>query len=284
MAGRPVGDGSTLVERRGRARRNAIPSTWLALLSGAPLLFAQLALGQVPYPASVPGAPPAVYADPRAAADRLESILRSDSLDYGANWRAAHALVALAAMSAASGLRSERDSLSEVATRYARRAVALEPDRAEGHFALAAALGRASLTASLRDRLRFAKDIESASKRAIELDSLHDGAWHVLGRWHVEIRRVSGIQRFVAVRLLGGDVLDQASWEEGIRALERAVALRPDWIHHRLDLALAYTDRERYAEARAQLAALERVTPLDWEDPEHLREAARLSQRIAGKP
>jgi len=42
---------------------------------------------------------------------------------------------------------------------------------------------------AIRDRIRDAEAIRTAALRALELDPGHDGAWHVLGRWHAEIMR-----------------------------------------------------------------------------------------------
>lgn len=239
--------------------------------------------GQDGYPASVPGAPPAVYADPRAAADTLERLLVHDSLDYGANWRAALALVTVAKRVPETVKDPVRDSLYRVAVGYAGRALRVAPNRPEGHFVLGTALGRAALTKSKREKIRDATVIRAEALRTIELDSLHDGAWHLLGRWHAEIMRLSGIQRFIAKRLLGAGVFGQASWAEAMRSLERAVALRPDWIYHRLDLALVYVDQERYADARVQLEIIRTLAPRDPMDPEYQRAALELLGRIPDK-
>lgn len=239
-------------------------------------------LGQDGYPESVPGAPPAVYRDPRAAADALERMLGRDSLDYGANWRAALALVNVAKQVPETVKDPVRDSLYRVAVRYGERAVRLAPDRPEGHFVLGTALGRAALTKGNREKIRDAKVVRTAALRAIELDSLHDGAWHLWGRWHAEIMRLSGIQRFIAKRF-GAGIFNQASWSDAVRNLERAVALRPDWIYHRLDLAEIYAEQKRYADARVHLEIIGTLAPSDPMDPEYQRAARELLARIADK-
>ena len=255
-------------------------------LAVAGLIWAALPIslaGQDGYPVSVPGAPPAVYPDPRAAADSLERMLGQDSLDYGANWRAALALVNVAKRVPETVKDPARDSLYRVAVRYAERAARVAPDRAEGHFVLGTALGRAALTKGSREKIRDAKAVRTEALRALELDSLHDGAWHLWGRWHAEIMRLSGIQRFIAKRFLGAGIFGQASWAEAVRSLERAVALRPDWIYHRLDLAEIYAERKRYADARGHLEIIGTLAPRDPMDPEYQRRARELLARIADK-
>src|SRR5262245_36749764 len=85
---------------------------------------------------------------PRATADHYEAILGGDSLNSEANWRAAIALVDIGKQTPDKEKNRARDSLYRVAEMYARRAVRQAPQDAGPHFALALALGKASLTLS----------------------------------------------------------------------------------------------------------------------------------------
>ena len=151
----------------------------------------------------------------------------------------------------------ERDSLYARAEVLARRAVAADSNRAEGHFALAAAVGRESLTMGKKDRIRRAPIIRDEARKAIALDPRHDGAYHILGRWNAEIMRLSGFSRFFAKSFLGAGIFKEASWDSATADLEKAVELDPERIYHRLELAQVYTDRKRYDDARAQLAQVD---------------------------
>ena len=51
---------------------------------------------------------------------------------------------------------------------------------------------------SARARVRLARVIRDEALRATELNSQHDGALHVLGRWNAEIQRLPGITKFFA--------------------------------------------------------------------------------------
>lgn len=250
---------------------------WATLLSlMIPGTVPEARAAQAAYPTELPGSPPGTYMDPRAAADTLEALLRRDSLDQGANWRAALALVNVGKRIPDQVRDAARDSLYRVAVDYARRAVRIDSTDPHGQFALANALGRASLTQGGRRRLRDAEEIRNAAVRALAIDPAHDGAWHVLGRWHAEIRRLSGLERFFARTFLGGAIVNEASWDRAVEALERAVALRPEWIVHRLALAEIYADVGRYEEARQQLIALRALPPIDPMDPEYRHTAGRL--------
>lgn len=222
--------------------------------------------------------------DPRAAADSFEAILATDSLHPEANWRAGLALIDVAKRVPDDRRDPIRDSLYRRAEQYARRAVAANPDLADAHFVLGLALGRIGLTLGPRQRIRSAMAVRDAALRALALDPQHDGAWHLLGRWHAEIERLSNLEEFFARTFLGGDVLREASWEEAVRCLSRAVELRPDFIYHRLDLAEVLIELERRAEARPHLQTIARLPAQDVMDHVYRARAQLLLHQIRDRP
>jgi tetratricopeptide (TPR) repeat protein len=221
--------------------------------------------------------------DLEAALRHYETAVARDSSDYEANWRAAMVLVDLGQQTPDSVRSARRDSLYAAGESYARRAVATDSGKADGHFALAVAVGRASLTKGKQERVRRAAEIRNEALRATAIDSSHAGAYHVLGRWHAEVMRLSGISRLMAKTVLGGGVLGKASWPEAIDNLERAVRLAPSRIYHRLELAAVYADRKRYAEARAELQKVDSLPAIHFMDLTYKKEAALLLRKISGK-
>lgn len=221
--------------------------------------------------------------DPLGARRHFEAILAEDSLSYEANWRAALALIDVGKQYPDRDKNAARDSAYTLAEAYARRAVAANPHGANGHFALANAVGRASLTKGTKDRIRRAAEIRDEALRAIELDPTHDGAYHILGRWHAELMRVSGVQRFFAKNFLGTNLFNQASWQAAIENLEKAVELDPTRIYHRIGLADVYIERKRYADARTQLEAVPGLPDRDVMDATYRKEGAETLRRMADK-
>ena len=145
---------------------------------------------------------------------------------------------------------------------------------AEGHFMVANALGRLSRTRGGKERVRFAEIIYDEATRAIELDPTHDGAHHVLGAWHAEVQRLSGMTKFFAKMFFGAGFFDRASWDSSVTYLERAVELRPEYLYHRLELAQVYLELDRVSDTRAQLEEVLRLSPTsDAADPEYQQEA-----------
>ena len=251
----------------------------LALLFGAPSL---LAAQDADWLAGL-GHVARERRDPAVALEHFEAALALDSMHYAANWEAALALIDLGSDYPDDRRSAQRDSLYARAEAHAARAVAARPDGADGWFALANAMGRASLTLGNRDRARRAAEIRNAARRATELAPRHAGAWHVLGRWHAEVMRLSAIQRFFARNFLGGGVLGEASWDSAVAQLERAAALDPERVIHRLALAGVLADRGRYTEARGQLERIPELPDIDYGDGKHRRAAAVLLARISGR-
>jgi tetratricopeptide (TPR) repeat protein len=221
--------------------------------------------------------------DPAGALKHFQAALALDSMNYQANWEAALALIDIGKATPDEVKSPARDSLYALAEVYARRAATANPSDAEGHFALANAIGRASLTRSKKERVQRASEIRNEALRAIQLNPRHDGAYHVLGRWNAEIMRLSGATRFFAKNFLGGDVFNQASWEGAVSNMEKAVELNPRRIYHRLDLAEVYVDRGRYSDARTQLQRVEALPVSDPLDPTYKQQAAELLKKIGNR-
>src|SRR2546421_9412737 len=195
---------------------------------------------------------------PDVALRHYQAALAIDSLSYEANWKAARAIadVAKQIQGNADSLKLRRDSLYAVGRIYAERAIRADSTKADGHYALAMVLGRLSRTKGSKERVKYAKIIYDEAARAVQINPDHNFAHHVLGAWNAEVKRLSGFQRFFAKALFGGGFLSKANWDDAVAHLERAVAIRPDWIYHRLELAQIYTDVGAYTKARAQLMAI----------------------------
>ena len=218
--------------------------------------------------------------DLRTALQHFQAALDQDSSSYEANWRGAITLLTLGEQLGDSGKNPERDSLYQQAERYAGRAVASNPAGADGHFALAASIGRTSLTMGRKARIRRAAIIRSEALRTIALNPRHDGAYHILGRWNAEIMRISGLGRFFAKSFLGAGIFNQASWGKAIYNMEKAVQLDPGRIYHHLELAEIYAERKRVVDAKTQLHLVDSLPDREVMDSVYKRQAATLRRRL----
>jgi hypothetical protein len=217
---------------------------------------------------------------PAEAAGRFEALALGDSGDGEARWRAAIALTEAAAAMTTKAERPRRDSLNARAEEHARRALSLDSTGVWPAFALGLVLGNTALTKGIKARVRMAVEVRRLALRALAADSMHDGAHHLLGRWHAEVRRLSGFERLIAKTILGGGVFGQASWDAARAHLERAVALDSTRIFHRLDLAAVCIDLEDYACGAAELRQVAELPERVAMDGTYKREGARLRARL----
>jgi tetratricopeptide (TPR) repeat protein len=222
---------------------------------------------------------------PEAALAHFRAAIADDSTSYEALWKAARAEVDIAKQieGKEDAQKKRRDSLYVGARALAEAAVRVNPRGAEGHSTVAQALGRLSRTRGGKERVRFAKIIYDEATQALALDSTNDPAAHVLGAWHAEIKRLSGLQRFFAKTLFGAGFMDKANWDDAQRYLERAVALRPQNIYHHLELAEIYVDVGKYSAAREQLKAVHDLPIADVLDHTYKEDAVVLLEDIKGE-
>lgn len=173
-----------------------------------------------------------------------------------------------------------RTQLFRNAEHYARRAVAANPNDAEGHFELARAIGRNALSMGTRDRIKYAAEVREQALTALRSNPKHAGALHVLGVWNAEVMRLSGFSRMIAKNFLGGKVFGEANWDNAQKYLEDAVALEPNRIVHHLDLGAVYADRGEKAKAIEQYELIAKAPATDFNDAHYKEEAAQRLKKL----
>lgn len=216
--------------------------------------------------------------DPETALARYEAAVALDSANAAALGNASRSAVDLAESLTDAARQKELFRRGE---RLARLAVAADSTSAENWFHLARALGRAALSVGVRERVRYAVEVRRCALAALSLDANHPGALHVLGMWNAEVKRLSGVELFFARSFLGGGVLGQANWNDAVANLERAVAVDPDRLTHKLDLAGVYADVRRRDEARTLYrVVIDATKRTDFNDPLYKKQAEERLQRL----
>jgi tetratricopeptide (TPR) repeat protein len=141
----------------------------------------------------------------------------------------------------------------------ARRAIALDSTEAEGHFQLARSLGKIALFKGVFKSIGLAKQVKKEAEIVLELNPNHDGAYHILGRWN---REVAQKPKFLRAPM----GLGSADKAVGLEMFQKAIELRPNFIHHHLEYGISLLDKKRKDEAREQFQIcleLEAHGPLD---------------------
>ena len=182
-----------------------------------------------------------------AALEHYKKAIELDPKNYPALWKASRTALDYGIPATN---QEKRNGLFASAEQYARRAVAVNPSDADGHFVLAYALGKTALTQSSRNRVKYGTAVHDHALACLRIKSNHPGCLHVMGVWNAEIMRLSGLVRLVAKSFLGGKVFGEASWKEAVRYMEAAVAAEPERVVHRLDMGEIYRDSGDKAKAR----------------------------------
>lgn len=205
--------------------------------------------------------------EPVANAGRLlEQAAHTLRDDYNAQWQAAQVLAFLAE----NNMRPEsRRESAQHGLVFARRARELNPNGVEGHYWYALNVG---LLANV-DRaygLDAVKEMEAALKRAIELDERYDlgGPPRVLG-----ILYLRAPQPPTSI----------GSPRKGLRLLQHAVELFPDYPENYLYLAEALRDTGRTDEAKEAIRNVQETSPWpdrQFESQEWKAQAVKLRKQL----
>ncbi len=182
----------------------------------------------------------ALYADranlasARRAADIWAAALAADPRDFEAAWKLARADYWLGGHAP----EHERRAFLENGIEAGRKAVAAQPNRAEGHFWSAANMGTLAEWYGLRQGLKYRKPVKQELETTLRLDPAFQqgSADRALGRWYF---RVPG--------LLGGS---RKQAEDHLRA---SLTYNPNSTASHFFLAELLLDAGRKGEARAEL-------------------------------
>jgi hypothetical protein len=149
----------------------------------------------------------------------------------------------------------------------ARDEAAAAPRDADAQYALAAILGVRTDLAEGRARLALAEELLGQVRRVLEIEPSHPGAHHILGLLGAGVMRMSWLDRFLARKLIGGEVLDEASWTKARHHLELAESGDPCVPDHHFELARLYLDRGEPSLAYREIGhvlELTSRTPARW--------------------
>jgi tetratricopeptide (TPR) repeat protein len=214
--------------------------------------------------------PDELYADrsnipsARLAADAWAAELKAQPASFDAAWKLARADYWLGGHAP----EQERRAFLESGIEAARKALALKPDRPEGHFWLAANMGALAESFGLRQGLKYRKPIREELEKVLAIDPafMQGSADRALGRWYYKVPGVFG----------GDDKLAESHLRASLKHNEQST------ITH-FFLAELLIDQNRKTEARAELQKVIDA-PLDpqWtpEDQDYKAKAKALLAKL----
>lgn len=200
----------------------------------------------------------------RLAVTALRQAHAADYGNYEAAWKLARAAFYV-------GDRSDNEAETEDMFREGiaagKAAVQLQPNKPDGHFWLGANYGGTAEHSTLSSLSSF-RDIKNEMEAVLKIDESYQGysAYLGLGRLYRD-----------APKLLGGDPA------KAIEYLEKGVKLNPANTLMRYDLAEAYANVNRNADAKKQIETILSMTPDPKYAAEHkeaVEDAKKLLEKI----
>jgi len=214
-----------------------------------------------------------LYADRTSLASARRAVqLWSEELSrnpssFDAAWKLARAGYWLGGHAPASERRGELEKGIEAG----RKAIALQPNKPEGYFWMAASMGALAESYGLRQGLKYRTPIRQALETVLRIDPAwqQGSADRALGRWY-----------FRVPRLFGG------SRKEAEAHLRTSLRYNPNSTASHFFLAELLLDDDRKDEAKIELQkVIDSLVDPDWapEDQEFKQKARTLKSQIAGR-
>ena len=196
------------------------------------------------------------------AMETFETVIERSPADVRAYYLLARAAV-YAADALSEGEDAAKEALFDRAAEHAELAVERAPDEPHAHFEVARSLGRLAQYRGVLASLNLAGRVADALDRTLELDPEHAGAWHARALFHVEVPWIAGGR--------SGQV---------VPSFERAIAIEPDVLTHRVEFARVLIDRGETEAAREQLEVALAITPRTYFDRQDLATAEALREQL----
>ncbi|ANE49320.1 hypothetical protein [Flavisolibacter tropicus] len=211
-----------------------------------------------------------------AAFETLKQVLRINPHNYNALWKISELCSRIGNRQST---KEKKQAFFNAGKSYAEAAIKVNPNAADGYYALAVAMGRYALAQSGRDKINTVKEIRANAEKAIKLNPNHGRAWHVLGKWHYEVSNLSMLEK-AGVRIMYGG-LPEASLKESIKAYEKAKALEPNFALNYLELAKAYNRNDEISKAIECLRKLPTLPNKTLDDNRIKAEGATLLKELS---
>lgn len=214
-----------------------------------------------------------------AAADSLYAIAYAqDSTDPGVLWRLARLHVCIGDTVPD----DEKIEWYRKAERYARKCIASDDERYEGHTGLAAALGSIAYYSGIGDQVSLAAEMKDELDRALDLNPRDDVAYSILGSFYRALGNTNWFERQIA-RLFLGSVPD-GDFADGELALKRAIALAPRVMRNYYEIGLLYLDWGKSEEAKMVFTQALKMPIRQAADRKRVERIHRVLARLESAP
>lgn len=169
----------------------------------------------------------------------------------------------------------------KTALQLSQKAIKINNQNANAHYAYAMALGRMSEFASNKIKINNAKLIKTEAELAIQLNPKLAGPYHILGRWNKEVGGFNGFERAMINTMFGG--MGTGSYSEAIKYFQKAILLEPLNPIHYYELAHSYYKRNQEgdkAQAKNWASKCLLIKPITQDDEETKQKCEKLLKKL----
>ena len=196
-----------------------------------------------------------------SAYNTFREVLRVDPRNYYALWKCSELCSRIGNRQKT---KQGKEDYFKAGRIYAETAIKVNPNGADGYYALSVAMGRRALMEGGDERIKAVREIRTNAEKALKIDPKHGRAWHVMGKWHYEVSNLNVVEKAALKIIYGG--LPKASLKESIAAYEKAKSYEPVFALNNLELAKAYHRDGQKAKAISLLQSLPSIPPKTEDD------------------
>lgn len=161
---------------------------------------------------------------------------------------------------------------------YAYEALKVEPENAEGNYAMALALAHIGQISGAKEKVAAAKEVKKYADLAIKFKPDYGEAWHLIGKWNFDLYNLGTIEKAAAKVLFGG--VPPGTMEEAIAAYEKCLQLKPSFVQNYYDLALAYRQNNQETQGMEVLNQGMKRRPIYQDDPGYKAEMKKMLEAM----
>lgn len=176
---------------------------------------------------------------------------------------------------------NDNDKMNEyynLAKKFAEFSLKANSNNAECNYVMAVAIGRIAEIASVSERVAAAREIKKYGEKALEINTDHAFANHLLGKWHYRAANLSWPEQIAADFFFGG--LGEASNELSVNYFKKAIKIDPNEAFFYLDLAIEYEEIDENEKAIELLKKAINLKPRAVDDPMYLNQCRELLKEL----
>lgn len=167
----------------------------------------------------------------------------------------------------------------ETALSFAGRAWQADSSQADAAYVMAMTSGKMTDVETENKKIvAYVKDIKRYADKALSINPNHAKANYVMGKWNYEMATLAGLKKAAVKVFYGG--LPEGTLENAIRYMEKSRSIEPYFAPDYLDLAKAYKEDHKPAQALEVLNRLVKLPTRTSDDAAAKAEGAKMLESM----